>query len=124
VLEACQDHAVRIFKILLPAEWAQFEADGYFDGSPFDRTSGYIHLSTREQVVGTAERRFADAGPLVVVAIDPDAFVELIRWEMMPNGGPYPHLYGRLPITAVLAVYHVTEAATVEAALTRSDPPV
>jgi uncharacterized protein (DUF952 family) len=114
---------VLIFKILLPAEWVQFEADGRFDGSPFDRTSGYVHLSTREQVVSTAERRFADAGPLVVVAVDPDAFGELLRWEMMPNGGPYPHLYGWLPIDAVVAVYHVAEAAAVEATLTQSDPP-
>lgn len=114
---------MHLFKILLPAEWEQFEADGRLDGSPFDHASGYIHLSTREQVVGTAGRRFGDAGPLAVVAVDADAFGEQMRWEMMPNGGPYPHLYGSLPIDTVIAVYHVAGAAAVEAAVSQLDPP-
>jgi uncharacterized protein (DUF952 family) len=46
-----------------------------------------------------------------------------MRWEMMPDGGPYPHLFRWLPIDAIVAVYHVAEAAAVEAALTQSDPP-
>jgi hypothetical protein len=29
--------AMLIYKILLPAEWAEFETAGRFDGSPFDR---------------------------------------------------------------------------------------
>jgi uncharacterized protein (DUF952 family) len=43
---------VLIYKILLPAEWAKFEAAGRFDGSRFDRSSGFVHCSSREQVSG------------------------------------------------------------------------
>jgi uncharacterized protein (DUF952 family) len=113
---------VPIYKILLPAEWAQFQAAGRFDGSPFDRTSGYIHLSTREQVAGTATRRFADEGSLVLLAVDPHPIGDQLRWEMMPTGGPYPHLYGCLTIDAVVAVHLVPGAAAVEETLTRAEP--
>ena len=32
------------FKILTAAQWAQFEADGVFQGAPVDLADGYIHL--------------------------------------------------------------------------------
>jgi uncharacterized protein (DUF952 family) len=47
---------VLIYKILLPSQWAEFEAAGRFDGSPFDRSCGFIHCSSREHVGGTALR--------------------------------------------------------------------
>ncbi|MEV6600953.1 DUF952 domain-containing protein [Actinoplanes sp. NPDC051346] len=112
-----------VYKILLPAEWARFKAGGRFDGSPFDRASGYIHLSTREQVAGTAARRFADEDSLVLAEVDERAFADQLRWEMMPNGGPYPHLYGPLTLGAVVAVHEVPGAAAIEASLTEADPP-
>jgi uncharacterized protein (DUF952 family) len=114
---------VSVYKILLPAEWTAFKASGRFDGSPFDRTAGYIHLSTREQVAGTAARRFADQELLVLVEVNARAFGDQLRWEMMPNGGPYPHLYGYLTLGAVLAIHQVPGAAAVEASLTEADPP-
>ena len=49
-----------IYKILLPEEWNQFESSGSFDGSPFDESSGFVHFSSRSQVVATAGRFFAD----------------------------------------------------------------
>ncbi|MGW4464714.1 DUF952 domain-containing protein [Micromonospora sp. NPDC004704] len=111
-----------VYKILLPAEWATLQGSGRFDGSPFDRASGYIHLSTREQVAGTAERRFAEEALLVLVEVDASAFGDRLRWEMMPNGGPYPHLYEDLTLGAVVAVHRVPGAAAVEKCLCAADP--
>ncbi|XVU28744.1 DUF952 domain-containing protein [Actinoplanes sp. CA-054009] len=111
-----------VYKILLPAEWDHFEAEGRFDGSPFDLASGYIHLSTHEQVVGTATRRFAGEGSLVLVEVDVRAFGDQLRWEMMPNGGPYPHLYGPLTPGAVVAVHQLPGAAAIAACLPAADP--
>ncbi|MFV2102344.1 DUF952 domain-containing protein [Micromonospora sp. LOL_024] len=53
-----QHGGVLIYKILLPGEWAEFQAAGRFDGSPFDRESGFIHCSSRAQLPGTAARVF------------------------------------------------------------------
>ena len=105
-----------IYKILLPQEWAAFQAAGHFDGSPFDHSSGYVHCSTRAQVAATATRFFADAAELVIVALDPDRLTDL-RWEDSSDHGVFPHVYAPLPLTAVAAVHHVTGAAAVDESL-------
>ncbi|NYF56161.1 DUF952 domain-containing protein [Micromonospora purpureochromogenes] len=109
-----------VYKILLPAEWAEFESTGRFDGSPFDRSSGFIHCSSREQVGATAMRVFEHEPALVVVALDAQMLGESVRWEDAPNGGPFPHVYADLPLSAVAAVYSVPGASSVDEAL----PPV
>jgi len=108
---------VLIYKILLPAEWGAFEAAGSFDGSPVDRDSGFIHLSSREQVAETARRYFAEEPSLVVAAVDDSALGEALRWENSSDRGSFPHVYGTLPRTAVTAVYTVAGAADVDRAL-------
>lgn len=105
-----------IYKILLPAEWAGFEAAGRFDGSPFDHESGFIHCSSREQVGPTALRVFPDEPALVVAAIDAEALGESVRWEESTDG-LFPHVYAPVPREAVAAVYEVAGAAAVEDAL-------
>ncbi|MEV6814265.1 DUF952 domain-containing protein [Micromonospora sp. NPDC051296] len=103
-----------IYKILLPGEWAEFQAAGSFDGSPFDRDSGFIHCSSRAQVPGTAARVFGDQPQLVVVALDASTLGDVLRWEDAPSGGSFPHVYASLPVEAVSGVYHVAGAARVD----------
>jgi uncharacterized protein (DUF952 family) len=109
--------AVLIYKILLPAEWDEFEAAGRFDGSPFDRSSGFIHCSARDQVARTALRVFGAEPELVLVALDAPSLDEWLRWEDAPDGGTFPHVYASLPARAVAAVYRVAGASSVDAAL-------
>ena len=109
--------AVLIYKILLPAEWAAFEAAGRFDGSPFDHSSGYLHCSSREQVGATAARFFADEPALIIVALDAEPLGDHLRWEEATDGGSFPHVYAPLPISAVVAVHHAAGAATVDETL-------
>jgi uncharacterized protein (DUF952 family) len=90
---------VLIYKILLPDEWARFAEAGRFDGSPLDHESGFIHCSTQEQVSATVRRFFADAGTLVVVALDADALGDAVRWE-----ASFPHVYADLPASAIVEV--------------------
>ncbi|MFI5909150.1 DUF952 domain-containing protein [Dactylosporangium sp. NPDC051541] len=99
-----------IYKILLPAEWAAFEATGSFAGSPLDQADGFVHLSTSEQVHRTATRFFADEPDLIVLSIDPEPFGESLKWETN-NHGTFPHLYSHLPMTAVSKIRHVTDKA-------------
>ena len=89
-LPPCDRSAVLIYKILLPTEWAEFETTGHFNGSPFDRSSGFIHCSSRQQVGGTAMRVFEQEPALVVVALDTQILGESVRWEEAPHGGLYP----------------------------------
>ena len=109
---------VLIYKILRPAEWAEFEAAGRFDGSAADHADGFVHFSSRAQVGATASRFFADEPELVVLAVDADAVGDRLRWEPSPHSGePFPHLYDSLPRSAVVAMHRVAGAAAVDAAL-------
>jgi uncharacterized protein (DUF952 family) len=111
---------VLIYKILLPTEWAEFETTGRFDGSPFDRNSGFIHCSSREQVGGTATRMFAQEPALVVVALDTQMLGESVRWEEGPDSGLFPHVYAALPLSALVAIHRIARASSVDDVL----PPV
>jgi uncharacterized protein (DUF952 family) len=102
-----------IYKILLPAEWSRFEAAGSFDGSPFDRDSGFIHCSSRAQVAATALRFFRPEPAVVVLALDAGVLGAAVRWEPASDGGRYPHVYAPLPMNAVVAVHRVPGAEAV-----------
>ena len=100
-----------IYKLLRPAEWAEFQAVGRFDGTPFDHESGFIHCSSRAQAQTTALRVFGPRTPLVALAISEVELGETVKWEVAPNRGEtFPHVYGTLPISAVTGVYEVDEA--------------
>jgi uncharacterized protein (DUF952 family) len=92
------------FKILTADQWAQFSADGMFAGAPVDLADGYIHLSTADQLPGTLDRHFAGVGGLVILKIDLDALGETVKWEISRGGDLFPHVYGSLPMSAVLEV--------------------
>jgi len=69
-----------------------------------DHQDGFIHFSTAEQAAETAARHFAGQGDLVLVAVDADLLGDALRWEASRGGALFPHLYGDLPMAAVLEV--------------------
>ena len=94
--------AMPIYKICPRALWAEAELDGLFPGSPADQADGYIHFSTAGQVASTAEKHFRGEPDLLLVAVDPGALGDALRWEPARDGDLFPHLYGPLPMAAVL----------------------
>ncbi|MGY1642376.1 GNAT family N-acetyltransferase [Geodermatophilus sp. SYSU D00703] len=70
--------------------------------------AGCVHLSTPEQVHLPAQRLFPGRRDLVLLAVDPARLADPLRWEPGhpedPPGTRFPHLYGPLPTSAVVAV--------------------
>jgi uncharacterized protein (DUF952 family) len=93
-----------IYKILSAAEWRAAECAGVFSGSAADRRDGYIHFSTAEQVIETAQRHFSGQRDLVLLSIDTAALDDRLRWEPSRGGALFPHLHGELATTAVCRV--------------------
>lgn len=91
------------FKILTADQWVQFQADGVFHGAPVDVADGFIHLSAADQVQGTLDKHFAGQTGLVIAEIDLDALGSLVRWEVSRDGALFPHVYGDLPLSSVVA---------------------
>ncbi|HEX2020088.1 MAG TPA: DUF952 domain-containing protein [Aurantimonas sp.] len=93
-----------IYKIAPLSLWQAAEAKGRFDGAPVDEADGFIHFSTGGQVRETARRHFAGQRDLVLVAVDAGRLGPALRWEVSRGGALFPHLYGPLPLDAVLRV--------------------
>ncbi len=91
-----------VYKIVPADLWRASRQAGVFTGSPVDVRDGFIHFSTAEQARETAERHFAGVDDLLLVAVS-TRMLE-IRWEPSRGGALFPHLYGTLPLTAVLWV--------------------
>jgi uncharacterized protein (DUF952 family) len=71
-------------------------------------TVGFIHLSAPEQVHLPANRLYSGRDDLVLLHIDPTHLDSPIRWELGvatdPESMVFPHLYGPLPVDAVISV--------------------
>lgn len=91
-----------IFKIVPAALWREAEAAGVFIGSPVDVRDGFIHFSTQAQLAETAAKHFAGQSDLVLVEVDAGQLD--IRWEPSRGGALFPHLYGKLLMSAVESV--------------------
>jgi uncharacterized protein (DUF952 family) len=90
-----------IYKICDAVLWREAERAGVFDGAPVDHADGYIHFSTAGQVAETAARHFAGQADLVLVAVNAEALGAALRYEPSRGGAMFPHLYGKLPLSAV-----------------------
>ncbi len=101
----------KIYKIFLPEQWAEFQARGLFMGAPIDLEDGYIHLSTREQVVETAAKHFSEHAKIGLARIEsaklPAAIRPALKWEPSRGGEDFPHLYAPLPIGVIEAYWEV-----------------
>jgi uncharacterized protein (DUF952 family) len=91
-----------IYKIAPASLWREAESKGQFCGSELDLADGFIHFSTHAQVGETAEKWFCGQGDLVLVGVDPEKLEPLLRYEPSRGGALFPHLYGTLPLDAVV----------------------
>lgn len=90
-------------KVLTAPQMAQFLTDGVFRGAPVDLADGYIHLSALPQLAETIDKHFAGQSDLFIATVDLDALGGAVKWEVSRGGALFPHVYGDLPLSAVVA---------------------
>ena len=100
-----------LYHLALRPEWNAARREGSYRRSTRGQSLeevGFIHLSAAHQLEVTAQRFYADVPPgeLLLLTIDPQrlggAGLE-VRQEPAPGTGElFPHLYGALPLEAVL----------------------
>ncbi|MBT2428653.1 MULTISPECIES: DUF952 domain-containing protein [unclassified Streptomyces] len=93
--------------------WGEARGNGTYEMSTRGRTleeEGFIHLSLPSQLPGVARMLYGNEGgtgghDLVVLVVDPARLTAPVRYEAMkPGGEEFPHLYGPLPVEAVVEV--------------------
>ena len=98
-----------IFHITTRGAWREAEAVGTYT-APSLEAEGFIHCSTRAQVVETANLFYRGQDGLVLLCIDPSMLMAPLRYEVpantaqRPEAGRFPHVYGALNLDAVTQV--------------------
>jgi uncharacterized protein (DUF952 family) len=91
-------------------EWSGARGRGGIrpEASGSDAAAQFIHLSTPEQVHLPANRLYRGRDDLVLLHVDPRLLDSPVRWEpgvaTDPESMLFPHLYGPLPVRAVINV--------------------
>ncbi|MEV0488608.1 DUF952 domain-containing protein [Streptomyces atratus] len=90
--------------------WEAARGIGTYETSTRGRTlheEGFIHCSLPHQLPGVAETLYGAETPadLVVLVIDPARLSVPVRYEaLVPGGEEFPHIYGPVPVDAVVEV--------------------
>ena len=100
--------AHRLFHAALPSDWSAAVDAGVYEVSTRGRTiadEGFIHASYENQVERVVNAFYADVDDLVLLVIDRDRLdVQVV--DESPTGDPadehFPHIYGPLPVAAVI----------------------
>jgi uncharacterized protein (DUF952 family) len=102
------DRAAELVHICGADEWSRVAGGGgEIQPDPVGPV-GFVHLSTPQQVHLPANRLYRGRTDLLLLCIDPAALDAPVRWEPGVPTDPasmlFPHLYGPLPASAVIAV--------------------
>jgi uncharacterized protein (DUF952 family) len=102
-----------LYHLTEPATWEAAVAAGEYRqstrGVSLER-QGFIHCSLLHQVRRVGGFIYADADELVLLEIDPDKLTSTVVFEPGEPGATeeFPHIYGPVPVTAVVKVHPVT----------------
>ena len=99
----------RILHIVSRSAWEGARTAGMYRGESLD-SEGFIHFSRWSQLAATEGRYYAGVSDLVVLVVD-EAELDDLRVELSPSTGEtFPHLYGPLPVSAVVEVMPLEDA--------------
>lgn len=85
-------------------DWQAAENKGVYTAESLS-TEGFIHCSTRAQILATANRFYHARRGLVLLVIDSEKLTAPIRFENLEGGSiQFPHIYGPLNLDAVVGV--------------------
>lgn len=103
-----------IYHITTGSDWEQAQQDGAYH-TPSLQTEGFIHCSSREQIIKVANAFYRDLPDLVLLCIETDYLEADLKWEDPAHPNPdappptadsekFPHVYGEINLNAVVRV--------------------
>jgi uncharacterized protein (DUF952 family) len=92
-----------VYKILAEAALRAAKSEGRFMGTGDDLRDGFIHLSAAHQVAGTLATHYPGEEDLLLLTLDTERLGPGLKWEPSRDGELFPHLYGPLPLDAILS---------------------
>lgn len=100
-----------LFHLAIASEWEEAIAKDVYERSTLNNSladQGFIHCSFAEQVQSIADFIYAGRSDVLLLRIDPARLATEVRVEDLDGGGAaFPHIYGPLPLSAVVRVDEV-----------------
>jgi uncharacterized protein (DUF952 family) len=102
-----------IYHITSRRAWQEAQQRGEYRADSLE-SEGFIHCSTRTQVLPVAEKYYQGQQGNLLLEIDPSRLTAELKWEPPAGGGPppgvpegdlFPHIYGPINLDAVVKAY-------------------
>jgi uncharacterized protein (DUF952 family) len=102
-----------IYHITSRAAWKDAQQRGDYRAESLE-AEGFIHCSTKSQVLPVAEKYYKGQRGLILLIIDPSLLSSDLKWEPpsggtpppgVPEGDLFPHIYGPINLDAVVKVF-------------------
>ena len=92
-----------LFHFARPADWDAAQQAGHY-APPGLVEEGFIHAATAAQVTGVVERHLRGHGARIRLTLDIDVLRPLLVFEWSnASNDIYPHVFGPIPLAAVVA---------------------
>lgn len=93
-----------IYHLISQSDWEKAKELSLYS-PPSLAKEGFIHASTKDQILPTANRRFKGRNDLLILTIDTEKVIPKIIYEFSSGSGEkHPHIYGALSTGAVKEV--------------------
>jgi len=96
-----------LYRIVGALDWKAGLDSGTVPRCGSDERDGFVHLSTEESFLETADLYFDPTEEPLALEIDPSALGSNLKWEVVEKrgGAAFPHLYAPgIPASSVIAV--------------------
>ncbi|MGB5759380.1 MAG: DUF952 domain-containing protein [Acidimicrobiales bacterium] len=91
-----------LYHVATEHDWSRRTATHYQPSGIVDE--GFVHLSSAEQLVATLHRHYPGRRDLILLTVDPTrASAELVWEDISGSGVAFPHIYGAIELSAVVA---------------------
>jgi uncharacterized protein (DUF952 family) len=91
-----------IYRLAEAEDWRSAVETGWFESADLGR-EGFIHCSEAGQVRRTADKYYRGRPVLWLLAVDETALGGTVVRENTTGGTePFPHVYGRIPLAAIV----------------------
>lgn len=90
----------KIFHLVTPKRWEKALIEGRYRPDSL-KTEGFIHCSTWDQLLESADLHFPGEAQLIVTYIIEKHVKKQLVWEKGRKDQDFPHLYGEFPFAAV-----------------------
>ena len=96
-----------LYRISSSTEWFDFKKKKIMKCNSVDLGSNFIHLSNKEQVIGTIKKYFKNKKNLYLIKLFKVDIDEKIKWEKSSDNMFFPHYYGDIFIEYVNKVFKI-----------------